>query len=70
MSDLEHYVSNRKKIDPIFAEHFESDYEIFKLSVLSSQVQKFNDSFREQQEVTIQLEADEQCTSNQDSNRS
>jgi hypothetical protein len=59
MKDLEKYISKRKKIDLIFTNRFESGYENFKLGVLSSQARKSDDSFREQQEVTIQLEADE-----------
>lgn len=37
MSDVEQYVERRKKIDPEFAEEFESGYLSFKIGVLLAQ---------------------------------
>jgi HTH-type transcriptional regulator/antitoxin HipB len=40
MSDLQKYIKNRKKNDPIFAEDFDSGYEHFKIGVLLKQARE------------------------------
>ncbi|MFB2839013.1 helix-turn-helix domain-containing protein [Floridanema evergladense] len=40
MNDVEKYIKNRKKIDPEFAEGFESGYASFKIGVLLAQARE------------------------------
>ncbi len=40
MSDLQHYVQNRKKQDPLFADNLEIGYEQFKIGVLLRQARE------------------------------